>query len=96
MGKAHYSFITSANIGTISIVTRLVELETLSSGVCICKSEENDLKHGNYTCKSDENCRLEIFVHEYIILMKILTYDCHINKKYSHTINKKYSHTIII
>jgi hypothetical protein len=26
-----------------------------SSGVCICKSEENDLKHGNYICKSEGN-----------------------------------------
>jgi hypothetical protein len=25
-----------------------------SSGVYICKSEENDLKHGNYICKSEE------------------------------------------
>jgi hypothetical protein len=28
---------------------------SLSSGVYICKSEENDLKHGNYICKSEEN-----------------------------------------
>jgi hypothetical protein len=26
-----------------------------SSGIYICKSEENDLKHGNYICKSEEN-----------------------------------------
>jgi hypothetical protein len=26
-----------------------------SSRVKICKSEENDLKHGNYICKSEEN-----------------------------------------
>ncbi len=26
-----------------------------SSGVYICKSEENDLRHGNYICKSEVN-----------------------------------------
>jgi hypothetical protein len=34
-------------------MTLCIVLST-SSGVYICKSKENDLKHGNYICKSEE------------------------------------------
>ena len=38
-----------------SIRIRPVQSSSCSSGVYICKSVVNDLKHGNYICKSEEN-----------------------------------------
>ena len=35
------------------------EENDLKHGNYICKSEENDLKHGNYICKSEENYLVE-------------------------------------
>ena len=36
-----------------------------SSGVYICKSEENDLKHGNYVCKSEGNYLLQVQIQKH-------------------------------
>ena len=58
LGSKHFLFFSGYNFGLNCDTFGLPEKRSNSSEVYICKSIVNDLKHGNFTCKSEENFHL--------------------------------------